>query len=122
MDNRELYLIQNRKMFSAVDAEIIRQRLHKLDDSVIQHLTFVELRDPNTIIIVSLIAGVWGVDRFLIGQTAIGIAKFLTFGGCLIWAFIDLFLIIDATRKTNMEKVLPYLADNSSSTVSSELR
>ena len=36
--------------------------------------------------------GVCGVDRLYLGYTGLGIAKLLTFGGCIIWAIIDMVL------------------------------
>jgi len=33
--------------------------------------------------------GSFGVDQFYLGNTGLGIAKLLTFGGCGIWALID---------------------------------
>lgn len=47
-----------------------------------------------TTAIISWLVGVFGVDRFYLGYTGLGVAKLLTFGGCGIWALIDLILII----------------------------
>ncbi|MGA1416019.1 MAG: TM2 domain-containing protein [Candidatus Nanopelagicaceae bacterium] len=44
-------------------------------------------------LLLSLFLGVWGVDRFYLGHIGIGIGKLLTFGGCGIWAIIDVILI-----------------------------
>ena len=49
------------------------------------------LKDPTTSLIVSLLAGSLGVDRFLIGDIGLGIAKLLTCGGFGIWIIIDWF-------------------------------
>ena len=50
-----------------------------------------------------------GLDRFYLGQTGKGILKLLTCGGFSIWAIIDLFLIMGATRETNTEKLISIL-------------
>lgn len=47
-----------------------------------------------TTAIISWLVGVFGVDRFYLGYTGLGVAKLLTFGGCGVWAIIDLILII----------------------------
>ena len=43
------------------------------------------------------ILGHFGVDRFYLGYTWLGVVKLLTLGGCGVWWLIDLILI--ATRK-----------------------
>ena len=62
-----------------------------------------ESKNPSTMLIVSIFLGELGVDRFLIGDTVLGLFKLFTFGGCMVWWFIDLFLIMSATRKKNNE-------------------
>lgn len=44
-------------------------------------------------LIMSIIFGWIGVDRFIIGHVGLGILKLLTLGGCGIWWLIDLILI-----------------------------
>lgn len=46
-----------------------------------------------TALILSVLLGSLGVDRFYLGYTGLGILKLITFGGCGIWALIDLILI-----------------------------
>jgi TM2 domain-containing membrane protein YozV len=60
-------------------------------------------KNPTVALILSLVIGVLGVDRFYIGSIALGVLKLITFGGFGIWGFIDWFLIMGAARKKNIE-------------------
>ena len=50
-------------------------------------------RSKLTAGLLGIFLGGLGVHRFYLGYTGIGIAKLLTFGGCGIWALVDLILI-----------------------------
>jgi len=105
----DMFIMANGKFFESHHVGQIRDRLLQLDDSkwlVIQTLQF---KDPTTILIVSLLAGSLGIDRFMIGDTGMGVGKLLTCGGFGIWAIIDWFMIMDATRDKNMQKLQLFL-------------
>lgn len=51
-------------------------------------------RDWLTTVLISFFVGVLGIDRFYLGYTGLGILKLITFGGCGLWALIDLILIV----------------------------
>ena len=44
-------------------------------------------------LLISFFVGWFGIDRFYLGYTALGILKLITFGGCGIWYVVDLILI-----------------------------
>ena len=77
----------------------------QLDDSKWATIQTLQFKDPTTSIIVSLLAGSLGIDRFMIGDTGLGIGKLVTCGGLGIWAIIDWFMIMGATREKNMIKL-----------------
>ena len=56
----------------------------------------------STALLLSFFLGYLGVDRFYLGQTGLGIAKLLTFGGCGIWSLID-FILIAMRKVTDSE-------------------
>ncbi len=106
----DMYIMSNAKYFKSQQLNYIRERMLAMDDSKWGMLQSVELKDPTTILIVSLLAGGLGIDRFMIGDTGLGVAKLLTCGGLGVWALVDLFLIMDAARDKNMEKIQQFLA------------
>lgn len=48
-------------------------------------------------LILSILVGSLGIDRFYLGYIGLGILKLLTAGGCGVWWLIDVILI--ATKK-----------------------
>jgi TM2 domain-containing membrane protein YozV len=51
-------------------------------------------KEMVTTAIISWLVGIFGVDRFYLGYTGLGLLKLFTCGGFTIWAIIDLILII----------------------------
>jgi len=101
----DMFIMTNAKFFESYQINGIRERLIALDDSKWAMISTVQLKDPTTSLIVSILAGPLGIDRFLIGDTGLGIGKLLTCGGLGIWTIIDWFLIMGATREKNMQTI-----------------
>ncbi len=105
----DMFIMSNGKYFESGAIMQIRERLLAMDDSKWAMISTLDFKDPTTSLIVSILAGGLGIDRFLIGQTGMGIGKLLTCGGLGIWTIVDWFMIRDATKEVNMAKIQPFL-------------
>jgi len=101
----DMFIMSNSKYFEGHHMGIIRERLLALDDASWAAISTMQFKDPTISLIVSLLAGGLGVDRFLIGDVGLGVLKLITFGGLGIWAIVDWFLIMGATRDKNLNKL-----------------
>jgi TM2 domain-containing membrane protein YozV len=101
----DMYLIANAKSFEAHQIGYLRDMLLQADDSKFVMLQMANTKDPTIMIIISILAGGLGVDRFMLGETGLGLAKLLTCGGLGIWTIVDWFLIMGHTREINMQRV-----------------
>jgi TM2 domain-containing membrane protein YozV len=105
----DMYLLSNSKYFESHLIPQIKERLSNIDDSKWAAIQSLSLKDPQTSLIVSILAGSLGIDRFMIGDTGLGVGKLLTCGGFGIWAIVDWFMIQKATRDKNMEQLNKFL-------------
>jgi len=101
----DMFLMMNSKFFESHQLPFIRERLLQLEESRYMNLQIAGFKDPVILLIVSLIGGHFGIDRFLLGDTGLGVAKLLTCGGLGIWTIIDWFMVMDRTREVNFEKL-----------------
>lgn len=104
-----MFIMTNGKYFEGHQLNLIRERLLAIDDSKWSMLSTIEFKDPTTMLIVSVVAGSLGIDRFMIGDTGLGVGKLLTCGGMGIWAIIDWFMIQKSSKEKNMEKIQQFL-------------
>ncbi|HEY9047705.1 MAG TPA: TM2 domain-containing protein [Ohtaekwangia sp.] len=101
----DMYLMTNGKFFESNQIPLIREKLLALDESRYAQLHALNLKDPTTMLIISIVGGGLAIDRFMIGDTGLGIAKLLTCGGLYVWTIVDWFLIMGRTREVNAEKL-----------------
>lgn len=100
----DIYMMNSGKHFPTMYAPRIREKVESTSQSEWNQLQMLETRDPIFILIISLIVGQLGIDRMLIGQVGLGLAKLLTCGGFGIWYIVDWFIIMDATKEQNYVK------------------
>ena len=117
------FLSANTGSFPSEQLPSLRERLSQLDDSQAnQVIAAANVKNPTTALILSIFLGGFGVDRFYIGHTGLGIGKLLTtlllpiitlglsFFFTWIWIVVDCFLIVNATKAANLEAINTALA------------
>ncbi len=77
----DMFIMTNSKFFEGHQLNMIRERLIAIDDSKWVMLSTAQFKDPTTTLIVSILGGTLGIDRFIIGDTGLGVGKLLTCGG-----------------------------------------
>ena len=98
-------MMMHSKYFEPYQLSAIRDRLTKLDENKLMQIEGANLKDPTIMLVVSLVGGHFGVDRFVLGEVGLGIAKLLTCGGLGIWTVVDWFLVLGRTREVNFQRL-----------------
>lgn len=105
----DMFIMTNGKYLPEDKLQFVRERLLLMDDSRWSVLSLIQFKNPTTALVLSIFLGGYGIDRFYIGDTGLGVGKLLTCGGLGIWTIIDWFLISKATKERNLIKLQPYL-------------
>lgn len=85
----------------------LRDALEGADERSYKRISTLSLKNPTTVLLFSIFLGGFGVDRFYIGDTAIGVLKLL-FGWLTgyIWIIVDIFLCRKKVKEKNLEQVM----------------
>ena len=74
--------LNSAKYFEPSAIPIIRQKMENASDDALLTLQATELKDPTTVLLISIFLGTLGIDRFMIGDIGMGVLKLLTCGLC----------------------------------------
>jgi TM2 domain-containing membrane protein YozV len=105
----DMFIMTNQKFFPSEKIMYLKERLRDIDDEKFSLISTLELKDPTTILLVSIFLGTLGIDRFMIGDTGMGILKLLTGGLCGILTIIDWFTISNKTKELNFNKIMTHI-------------
>lgn len=97
------FLSENQKKFNPQDILRLKKEFDGMSDAELLALTNTEFKDPTLSLVLSVLVGGLGVDRFYIGDIGAGVGKLLTGGGLGVWWLVDLFIIQKKTKKNNSE-------------------
>ena len=72
----------------------LNNKLLNCSESEWNTIRFLELKEPNSMLLISLFVGYWGIERFMLGKKISGIMKFLIFQLSLIGEIACIFFFI----------------------------
>lgn len=94
----EQYLFLNSTFFPQEKVSQIKDKLLS-NESVFNRARLMTLKDPNTLLLISVFVGQLGVDRFLINKKATGAIKLIFWLIAYVCMFVSFFVILnDATK------------------------
>lgn len=93
------------KYFPSDKKAFIEEGLAKCPDEKYNILATVNFKNPTAITVLSVFFGGWGVDRFMLGQTGMGLLKFFTGGLFGILTIIDWFTVGKKAKEWNYQEI-----------------
>ena len=105
----DMYIMSNMKYFPSEKVMYLKERLNRAEEEKYGFLATVELKDPTTMLLLSIFLGSFGIDRFMLGETGMGVLKLLTCGCCGIFTVIDWFTISNKAKELNYNNVMALL-------------
>jgi len=105
-----LFLATHGSKFLPHQLEEVKNIISGLSESQFQYVLSQEYRDPTSMLLISLIGGPLGIDRFVLNDTVLGVIKLITCGGFMVWTIIDWFLIQDMTKEYNFQLLTKAIA------------
>lgn len=102
----DMFIMSNKKYLPAEKIVFVKQKLLEANEDQFTLASTVEFKDPTTLLIVSLLIGGFGIDRFMVGDTGLGILKLLTGGVCGIMTIVDWFSIQKKARELNYNNLM----------------
>lgn len=109
MQRVDMFIMTNQKYLPSEKIPFLRDRLMQCDPQRWAMVSSVEMKDPTTLLLLSLFLGGWGVDRFMLGETGMGVLKLLTGGCCGILTIIDWFSVQNKARELNFQRIMAVL-------------
>lgn len=105
----DMFIMTNKKYFPEEKIMYLKDKLRTMDDEKFNLISTIDFKDPTTLLLVSIFLGTLGIDRFMLGDTGMGILKLLTGGCCGILTIVDWFSISKKTKELNFNNIMSLL-------------
>lgn len=100
------FMLEKGKFFPAEKTMYVKERLMQTDDSKEYLLNTVKMKDPTIVLVLSVLVGVFGIDRMFMGDIGMGILKLCTLGGFFIWWIVDIFSLPKKAKEQNLSQFM----------------
>lgn len=102
--------MQNANKFPMNKIMLVKDMLSKMDESQLVYVYSMPFKEPSNVLILSVLVGALGVDRFVLGDVGLGILKLLTLGGLNIWWIIDMVNAQERAKEYNFKLLMQSVA------------
>lgn len=104
----DMFMMSHATYFPQEGLVEVQRALENLPEDKEMYLHYMDLKDPLTAFILSLIGllGIAGLDRFFLGDIGLGVLKLITCGACYIWTIIDIINVTDKTKRLNYQNFM----------------
>jgi TM2 domain-containing membrane protein YozV len=95
--------------FTFIEQNTMTKDLDQNQKMLFQSQLNSSMKDRNTVLLLSVLLGTMGVDRFYIGDMGMGLLKLFTFGLCGVLWLIDIFTIrgkVDDANRMKANEIL----------------
>lgn len=99
------FMEERKKCFPKESIEPLTEQLLQVPEEMFEALEMLKFQNPNTVLAASILGGLLGVDRFMIGSFGLGLVKLFTTGLWGILYIYDWFKIRELTRNYNLVKL-----------------
>ena len=103
------FIIANKKYFPDDKIMYLKEKMLAAPDEKASLVFSLDLKDPTIFLLISAFVGTLGIDRFMLGDTGMGVLKLLTCGCCGILWIVDLCTISKKVKEANFVDVIQLL-------------
>ena len=105
----DMFIMTNQKYLPSDSIVFLKEKMLAADESKFALASSVDFKDPTTILLISLFLGSLGIDRFMLGDTGLGVLKLLTCGVCGIMTIVDWFVVMKKAKQVNYNNLMAIL-------------
>ncbi len=99
------YVYDKKSYFPSDKLDDLMEMLMDCDDDAFKEIKKAHFQSPVLITLLSIVLGIYGVDRFVVGDYKLGLFKLFTGGGFLAMWLVDIFKIGKDVQDYNYIKI-----------------